>query len=88
MDLCLQHFNLTALLKYHPVVLYKIMVRSLKNVQFCSRSRQAKILTTVIHRVFRGLKFEPNAEIGRKGTFFKDLKVYPLYPDKKYHQGF
>ncbi len=26
-------------------------------------------LTTGIHRVFRGLKFEPDAEIGQKGTF-------------------
>ena len=47
--------------------------RRLKNVQFCFRPRQAKILTTDIHRVFRGLKFEPNAGIGQKGTFFKGL---------------
>jgi hypothetical protein len=38
--------------------------RPLKNVQFCSSSRKAKILTTGIHRVFRGLKFEPDTEIG------------------------
>ena len=36
----------------------------LKNVQFCSISRKGKILTTGIHLVFRGLKFEPDAEIG------------------------
>jgi len=33
------------------------------------RSRKAKILTTGIHVVFRGLKFEPDADIGQKGTF-------------------
>jgi hypothetical protein len=32
---------------------------------------QAKILTTDIHRVFRGLKSEPNEEIGQKGQFSK-----------------
>ena len=47
--------------------------RTLKNVQFCSRSRKTKILTTGIHVVFRGLKFEFDAEIGQKGTFFKVL---------------
>jgi len=31
----------------------------LKKVQFCSRPRKAKILTTNIPLVFRGLKFEP-----------------------------
>ncbi len=40
-----------------------------QNVQFCSRSRKAKILTTGIHGVFRGLKYEPDADIGQKGTF-------------------
>ncbi len=30
---------------------------------------KAKILTTGIHGVFRGLKFEPDADIGQKGTF-------------------
>ncbi len=50
-----------------------LLKRPLKNVQFCPRPRQAKILTTGIHLVFRGLKFEPNAGIGRKGTFFKGL---------------
>jgi hypothetical protein len=32
------------------------------------------ILTTGIHWVFRGLKFEPDAEIGQKGMFCKGLK--------------
>jgi hypothetical protein len=31
--------------------------------------KEAKILTTGIHVVFRGLKFEPDADIGQKGTF-------------------
>ncbi len=44
-----------------------------QNVQFCPRSRKAKILTTGIHLVFRGLKFEPNAGIEQKGTFCKGL---------------
>ncbi len=34
---------------------------------------KTKILTTGIHRVFRGLKFEPDAEIGQKGAFCKGL---------------
>ena len=46
-----------------------IYLRQFQNVQFCSRSRKAKILTTGIHGVFRGLKFEPDADIGQKGTF-------------------
>jgi len=50
-----------------------IKARPLKNIQFCSKSRQAKILTTGIHRVFRGLKFEPNDEIEPKRVFFKGL---------------
>jgi hypothetical protein len=40
-----------------------------QNVQFCPRSRMAKILTADIPGVFRGLKFEPDAEIGQKGAF-------------------
>jgi len=47
--------------------------RALKNVQFCSRARKAKILTTGIYGIFRGLKFESDAEIGQKGMFFKAL---------------
>ena len=48
-------------------------MRPFKNAQFCSSSRKAKILTTGIHGVFRGLKFEPDEEIGQKGVFFKGL---------------
>ena len=32
------------------------------------------ILTIGIHLVFRGLKFESDAEIGQKGAFFKGLQ--------------
>jgi len=45
----------------------------LKNVHFCSRPRKAKILTTGILVVFRGLKFEPDAWIEQKGAFCKGL---------------
>ena len=59
-------------------------MRPLKNVNFCLSSRKAIILTTPvrsagptgqagIHRVFRGLKFEPDAEIEQKGAFCKGL---------------
>ena len=48
-------------------------MRSLKNVHICSSSRKGKILTTGIHWVFRGLKFEPDVEIGQKGGFCKGL---------------
>jgi hypothetical protein len=48
--------------------------RPLENVHFCSSSRKAKILTTDIHCVFRGLKFETDAEIGQKGAFCKGLR--------------
>jgi len=34
-------------------------------------SRKAKILTTGIHGVFRGLKFEPDAEIGQISADFE-----------------
>jgi len=46
-------------------------VRPLKNVQFWSRSRKAKISTTGIYRIFRGLKFEPDAEIGQISPDFE-----------------
>jgi hypothetical protein len=48
-------------------------MRPLKNVPFCSRPRKAKILTTDIHGVFRGLKFEPDTGIEQKRAFFKGL---------------
>ena len=49
--------------------------RPLKNVKFYSRSRQAKILTTDIHGVFRGLKSEDNAESWiKEGVFLRSRK--------------
>jgi hypothetical protein len=48
-------------------------MRPLKNAQFYSRSRKARILTTGIPVVFRGLEFESDAEIEQKGAFFKGL---------------
>jgi len=42
-----------------------------QNVQFCSRSRKDKILTTGIHCVFRGLKFETDVEIGQISADFE-----------------
>jgi hypothetical protein len=45
-----------------------VETRPLKNVHFCSRLRKTKILTTVIHGVFRGLKFESDTELGKPGT--------------------
>jgi len=46
-------------------------MRPFKNAQFCSSSRKAKILTIGIHGVFRGLKFEPDAEIGQISADFE-----------------
>ena len=34
---------------------------------------KARISTTGIYWIFRGLKFETDAEIGQKGAFFKGL---------------
>ncbi len=42
-----------------------------KSALICSRSRKAKILTTGIHGVFRGLKFEPDADIGQISADFE-----------------
>ena len=52
-----------------------VNLRPLENVHLCSSSRKAKILTTGIHRVFRGLKSEPDVEIGQKGAFCKGLNL-------------
>jgi len=58
-------------LVYHAIK----SMRPLKNVNFCLSSRKAIILTIGIHLVFRGLKFEPDAEIEQKGAFFKGLRI-------------
>jgi hypothetical protein len=46
----------------------------LKNAKFCFSGKEDENFN---HRntppVFRGLKFEPDAEIGQKGIFFKGL---------------
>ena len=54
------------LLQSKPIVGYLVPERKR---DFSSSSRQIKILTTGIHRVFRGLKFLFNAEIGGKDHF-------------------
>jgi hypothetical protein len=60
---------------YWVMAAFWIGMRPLKNVQFWSRSRKAKISTTGIYGIFRGLKFEPDAEFEQKGTFFKGLGI-------------
>jgi len=59
-------------------------LRPLQNVQFCSSSRKVKILTTGIYWIFRGLKFEPDAEIGQKGTLCKGLGLQLLKFQQSY----
>ena len=44
-----------------------------QNVQFCPKSRKAKILTVGIYGIFRGLRFEADAEIGHKVPVFRGL---------------
>jgi len=44
---------------------------------FCSISRNAIILTADIHVVFRGLKFEHDAEIVQKGPFMTGNQNIP-----------
>jgi hypothetical protein len=48
--------------------------RLLKKGHFCSISSKAIILTTGIQGVFRGLKFEPDEEMGQKGVIGKGLE--------------
>jgi len=60
-------------------------LRPLKNVQFCSSSRKAKILTAGIHGVFRGLKFKSDAEIEQKGAFCKGLTFSLKEPLARYY---
>lgn len=68
-----------------------------KVFQFVHISRKAMILTTGIHGVFRGLKFEPDAEIGQTGHFEIDslkftnisecLSQFPLHERIQLDQG-
>jgi len=48
-------------------------MRPLENGNLFSNSRKAKISITGIYRIFRGLKFEPDAEIGHKVPFCRGL---------------
>jgi hypothetical protein len=50
-------------------------MKPLKNVQIRSSSRKTKNLTGRIYGIFRGLNFEADAEIGRKGAFFKGFTI-------------
>jgi peptidoglycan/xylan/chitin deacetylase (PgdA/CDA1 family) len=54
--------------------------RPSENAQFCSRPRKAKVLTTDIHKVFRGLKVEPDEGIDQKGVFSEGLTGYVELP--------
>ena len=58
--------------------------RPLKNGNLCLSSRKAIRLrrtTTGIYGIFRGLKFEPAAEIVHKVPFCKGLLNFPLAAD-------
>jgi len=55
------------------------VARPLKNGNFCSSSRKAKISTTGIYRIFRGLKFEPDAEIGQISADFERCRFAKVF---------
>jgi hypothetical protein len=58
-------------------------LRPLKNVNFCLSSRKAKILTTGIHGVFLGLKFESDPrEIG-----FAPMKQVKGFIGQAFHRA-
>ena len=66
-------------------------MRPLKNGNLYSSSRKAKILTTGIYRIFRGLKFEPDTEIGHKVPFcngLDDLNTHRRAIAKTYEEAF
>jgi len=48
----------------HQLLLTTLQSGTFEKGNFSSNSRKAKISTTGIYRIFRGLKFEPDAEIG------------------------
>ena len=71
----------------------------MKNSNLCSSSRKAKILTTGIYRIFRGLKFEPDTDtlvkhqrsIGHKVPFcngLDDLNTHRRHIAKTYEDAF
>ena len=51
------------------------IILSLAGDHKSEKSRKGLILTTGIDPIFRGLKFEPDAEIGQKRAFCKGLKA-------------
>ena len=55
-------------------------MRPLKNAQFWSGSRKAIILTTGIYSIFRGLKFEPDADIGQISADFERGRFAKVSP--------
>jgi len=56
--------------------LYRKRAKTFENATFSRQARKAKILTAGIYVIFRGLKFEPDTEIGQKGVFFKGLILF------------
>jgi len=59
--------------------------RPLKNAQFWSRSRRAKISTTGIYGIFRGLKFESDVEIDQINADFERGRFSKVSsPDRSY----
>ncbi len=60
---------------------------ALKNENFRSRSRHAKNLTAGICLIFRGLNFEHNADIGRKGLFSRCPNGFPGVEGPAPHAG-
>jgi len=59
--------------------------RPLKNAQFWSRSKRAKISTTGIYGIFRGLKFESDVEIGQINADFERGRFSKVSsPDRSY----
>ena len=57
--------------------LYRVLRPTpLERVPGSAKSRKRKILAAGIHGVFRGLKFESDAELVQRGAVFKGLILY------------
>ena len=63
-------------------VSFNCIGRPLKNAQFYAKSRKTKILTGVIQVVFRGLKFETDAELVPSGNPPQRGGLEPLHGAK------
>jgi len=50
------------------------MNRGLAECSILFKFKEGEILNTGIYWIFRGLKFEPDAKIGQKGTLCKGLE--------------